>query len=247
MSSQVKSQRWKQVGDHGLATIHGWVDGCMYYVRTKCVHSNEGGLRGREGGSEGLGGGALAAVRLGEAHALLGVLRHAGTLDIGVSNHARPDDLDGFGAGRVATAHLHVHLGDGTAQGGVSVLLVHVDGVGAGQVTKVDTVVLDAAGLLLEDLAHGDDLTLDLSHLVLSLHVVPELALGEHVVTGEHAHSVQGGVGLLLGRKAAAHNVELPDLNTNDKDAWLITLNSLQLHLLHSSNIGSLMHKDYST
>ena len=75
----------------------------------------------------------------------------------------------------MSTGHLHVHLGDGTAEGHVSVLLVHVDGISTGEVTEDDTVVADSASLLLKDLAGGDDFTLNLADLVLSLHVIPEL------------------------------------------------------------------------
>mgnify|MGYP007086836995 FL=1 len=74
----------------------------------------------------------------------------------------------------MSTGHLHVHLGDGTAERHVSVLLVHVDGISTGEVTEDDTVVADSASLLLEDLAGGDDFTLNLADLVLSLHVIPE-------------------------------------------------------------------------
>lgn len=47
---------------------------------------------------------------------------------------------------------------------------------------------------------------------MLSLHVVPELGLGEHWVGGEHSHSVEGGIRLLLSREASANDEELSDL-----------------------------------
>lgn len=66
--------------------------------------------------------------------------------------------------------------------------------------------------MLFVDFLDGDDLTLDLSDLVLSLHVVPELGLSKNWVGGEHSHSVEGGVRLLLGREASANHEELSDL-----------------------------------
>ena len=66
--------------------------------------------------------------------------------------------------------------------------------------------------MLFVDLLNRDDLTLDLSDLVLSLHVVPELGLSKDWVGGEHSHSVEGGIGLLLSRKASANDEELSDL-----------------------------------
>ena len=91
------------------------------------------------------------------------------------------------------------HLRYSASEGRVSVFLVHVDWVSSGEISEDDAVVLDDAGVLLVDLLHGDDLTLDLSHLVLSLHVVPELRLGQHWVGSENPHSVESGVRVLLG------------------------------------------------
>ena len=64
---------------------------------------------------------------------------------------------------------------NGTVESVSAVLLVHVDGVSAGLVSENNAVVLDVIGILLEDLACGDDFTLDLADLVLTLHVIPEL------------------------------------------------------------------------
>lgn len=61
-------------------------------------------------------------------------------------------------------------------------------------------------------LVDGNDFTLYLSDLVLSLHVVPELRLSENVVLGENSDSVQSGLGCLLGGKASAYYKELSNL-----------------------------------
>ena len=57
-------------------------------------------------------------------------------------------------------------------------------------------------------LRDGNDLSLDFSDLVLSLHVVPELGLSKAGVLSENSHSVELGVGVLLrGETSANHEV----------------------------------------
>ena len=90
------------------------------------------------------------------------------------------------------------HLRDCAGEGGVSVFLVHVDCFSSGQVSEDDAVVLDDTSVLLIDFLHRDDLALDLSDFVLSLHVVPELGLSKHGVFCENSHSVESGVRILL-------------------------------------------------
>lgn len=53
------------------------------------------------------------------------------------------DDVNRVSSGGVSTGHLGVHLGDGTAEGGGSVFLVHVDDIGSCLVFKDDSVVFD--------------------------------------------------------------------------------------------------------
>jgi hypothetical protein len=80
-------------------------------------------------------------------------LQNLGALDLRVVEDASSDDLDRVMGGTMSTGHLHVHLGDSSAEGNISVLLVHVDGISTGEVTENDAVVSDNASLLLEDLA----------------------------------------------------------------------------------------------
>ena len=134
------------------------------------------------------------------------------TFDVGVADDARPDDLDRVMGGAMSTGHLHVHLADGSAEGHVSVLLVHVNSIGTGEVTKNDAIVPDCARLLLEDFACGDDFTLNLANLMLSLHVIPELGASENSVLLEHSHSVEFRIGGLLSSKSSSHNEELSHL-----------------------------------
>jgi len=77
-------------------------------------------------------------------------------------------DLNGTGSGAMPGGHLSVHLGDGTAEAGVSVLPVHVLAGGSRVVSDPDAKVLGAAGVGLVDLLALDDL----SDLLVDLLVV---------------------------------------------------------------------------
>ena len=116
----------------------------------------------------------------------------------------------------MSSGHLQVHLGNGTVEGVVSVLLVHVDSTSSGQVSQENSVVSDASSLLLEDFTSGDDLTLDLSNLVLTLHVVPELGTSQDGITFENTHSVKCWVSVLLSGQGTAHDIELSNLYTKN-------------------------------
>lgn len=94
----------------------------------------------------------------------------------------------------MSSSHLQVHLGNCTIEGAVSVLLVHVDGTSSSQISQENSVVSDASSLLFEDLAGGDDLSLNLSNLVLALHVIPEFGTSQYGVTLKHTHSVKSWV-----------------------------------------------------
>jgi hypothetical protein len=117
----------------------------------------------------------------------------------------------------MASTHLHVELRDGTAEGHVTVLLVHVDGAGTGVVSHEDAEVLHAAGLLLGDLGGVDDLALYAADLVLALHVVPELGPGEDFIPGENADAVERGLRHFVARQLPAHDIELTNLHSKTK------------------------------
>ena len=61
-------------------------------------------------------------------------------------------------------------------------------------------------------LASLNDLSLDLSDFMLSLHVIPELGPGKDLITGEQAHSVNLWVWLSLTWKTSSDNIELSNL-----------------------------------
>ena len=64
----------------------------------------------------------------------------------------RFDDLDGFSARLVTSSHLKVHLRHSASKTRVSVLLVHVDCIGARVVSQDDAEVPDVTGFFLENL-----------------------------------------------------------------------------------------------
>ena len=192
------------------STVHAQKKSLNWLTRYSSV---ERGSVGSDSAADGLEGSALKSVRFWESDVLRGVLADLFAADLRVVQDAGTDDLDGVLSGAMATGHLHVHLRDGTAEGHISVLLVHVNGTRAGQVAKNDTVVPDSASLLLEDLTGGDDFTLNFANLVLSLHVVPELGPGKNGVPLEDTHSVEGRVRVRLRGEGTTHDVELSQLS----------------------------------
>nr|GEY19939.1 hypothetical protein [Tanacetum cinerariifolium] len=84
----------------------------------------------------------------------LGVVELLGGLPLAKlsSNGCGLDDLDARVTDSVSRSHFSVHLLNGTIEGGVSILLVHVVVTGPGLVPQPDAVVLDGCWVLLEDL-----------------------------------------------------------------------------------------------
>jgi hypothetical protein len=62
------------------------------------------------------------------------------------------DDLNARESDTVAGSHLSVHLLNGTIQGGITVLLVHVVVTSPTLVTQPDAIVLDSRWVLLKNL-----------------------------------------------------------------------------------------------
>lgn len=129
-----------------------------------------------------------------------------------LTNHFSSDDLHGLSTTRVLTSQVDVELADSAADGVRSEFLVHVDGIGTGQVSEEDAVVLDAASVLFEDFRGGHDLTLNFSNLVLTLHEIPELRSSTNLVAGKDTHSVKLWLWNLFSWQSSSNNVELSDL-----------------------------------
>ena len=73
-------------------------------------------------------------------------------LYLSITDDASPDDQNRLLGCTVSSSHFHVHLWDGSAKCRVSVLLVHVDDDGTGQISEVNSIVPDDTCLLLENL-----------------------------------------------------------------------------------------------
>ena len=125
------------------------------------------------------------------------------------------DDVDGISSGTVSTGHLLVHVGNGTAESGGSVLLVHVNYISSCSILKYDSVVLHGASFLLEDLRNRNDLSLTFSNLVLSLHLIPEVGSGEDDVLCEHSDSEAGWFRSAFTRKLSSNYPVLFNLLSN--------------------------------
>ena len=80
-------------------------------------------------------------------------LADVSTSELVVWDDACSNDLDGITSSTVSTRHLHVHLGDSSAESSISVFFVHVNVVISGQISQENSIVSDGSGLLLEDLA----------------------------------------------------------------------------------------------
>lgn len=84
---------------------------------------------------------------------------------------ARTSYVDGPEAGTVAGGHVGVEGLDGSGPRGLTVLLVHVVGAGAGVVADPDTEVLDLKGVLLGDLNRNMSIPVFIPSLVQRLHI----------------------------------------------------------------------------
>lgn len=157
--------------------------------------------------------GGIDTVGEGELDVALGELHAVGAPEILGAEDGGTDDLDRSGTATVAAGHLVVELGDGAGEGEVTELAVHVVGAGAGVVTEPDAVVLDGAGVLLDDLGAVEDLTGGLLHLAELVEVVPELGLGDDGVGGEEDHPVGLRVGVIVGGHVPADDLVLTHLS----------------------------------
>jgi hypothetical protein len=122
------------------------------------------------------------------------------------------DDGDGVVGSSVVTGHLSVQLADGSVEGDVSELLVHVVVGSSGLVPQHNAEGLDMVGSSLEDLVDGQDLALSSFCLELATEMVPEFGLGDDLVRSEQPDGVYLGIGLLLSGQFAAEHQVLSDL-----------------------------------
>jgi hypothetical protein len=145
----------------------------------------------------------------------LGELHTAGTLEVLGTNSCCSDDLNGTRTSAVATSHLVIQLGDGTSQGNIPELSVHIVSTTSRGVTKPDSVILDNARILLNNFDNIQDLTSSLLHLVKLMKVIPKFGLGDDLVGGEDDHPVGFRVGVINGGSLAADHLILAHESSN--------------------------------
>jgi len=175
--------------------------------------SDNGWSGGLEDTTVGSGWGSLSLRQLWEPKVFLAVLSGGSSQNFWVWDDWGLDDMNGISSGTVSTGHLAVKHGYSLAHGSCSILFVHVDVISSCKISNQDSVVLNAIGLSLEDFTNWDDLSLDSSDLVLSLHLVPEFRLGKDGVLGENSNSIAGWLCFFLSRKLSSNNPELFELN----------------------------------
>ena len=133
------------------------------------------------------------------------------SLKLRIGDDGSLDDMDGISDSSVSGGHFSVELGDGSAEGDISIFFVHVDNSGSGSISDNNSVILHRKSLLLEDLLDGEDLTGGSLNL-LCLHEVPESGLGEGGVGMENSHSVVDWGWISFSWTSSSSNEELSDL-----------------------------------
>mmetsp|Transcript_24702 Transcript_24702/g.57385 ORF Transcript_24702/g.57385 Transcript_24702/m.57385 type:complete len:210 (-) Transcript_24702:30-659(-) len=180
-------------------------------------------LAGRHSHDEGVGASGLVsgAVLLqhhgklshnGELEPLLVHLQGVVTAALLILKDGSVDDLDRTWVGTMTTRHLLVHLANSVVDVHITVLLVHVVGVGATLVPQPDPVVLHLVGLLVLDFIHCQQLATTLLGLAHLLHEVPEPRLGHDSVFCKQSHPVNFWRRVFVSGRRAAHNLVLVHL-----------------------------------
>lgn len=107
--------------------------------------------------------------------------------------HGSADDGNSVGGSTMVSSHLGVQLADSAIEGDVAVLLVHVVVASTRLITEDNAEGLHMGRPALEDLVDGENLALGTLGLELAAQVVPELGLGDDLVSGEETDSVDLG------------------------------------------------------
>jgi len=173
------------------------------------------------GGGVGLEGGSVFLLsgsgdELGDGESELGVsvdLVDGSSASILSGDRAGSKDLDGIVSSSVLAGHLHVHLGDGTVEGDVSVFSVHVVLARSGLVSDGNTVSLDDSGVLLVDLLARDDLTVSSLQSVEELGLIPELRSSNNLILSEDSHGDDVLLRLSLSGESGTSDQELSHSN----------------------------------
>ena len=94
-------------------------------------------------------------------------------------------DLNATSFSSVSTSHLSDHLLNLTVQGNVTVLLVHIVGIGSGVVSQPDSVVVNFSRVLFEDFYLSQNFSSGFLLFVDTFHEVPEFGSLQNSVLSE--------------------------------------------------------------
>ena len=124
-------------------------------------------------------------------------------------NLLNSDDLNASVACTVPGSHFCVKLVDGSDEGGITELLVHVVGTAAAVVAKPHSKVLHVGGLFLVNFVNAENLSGGLLELVDLVKKVPESALSRDRVGSEDTHAEDRGFLVGLGGDLTSDNLEV--------------------------------------
>ena len=118
------------------------------------------------------------------------------------------EDLNLGATGLMVSGHFGIHLLNSAVGGGVTVLLEGVVNTDVGAVFQVDTVVLRATSVFLEDFLNLEELGLGAAQLEVAQVELPEAGTGEDSIGSVDASSDYLRLGVLLGRGRSCVNQE---------------------------------------
>ena len=110
----------------------------------------------------------------------------------------------------MTTSHFRVELIHCARESKIAVLAVHIVCPRAGIIFQPDRVILDDAGVALNQFVNVQNLTRGLLHFVHLMQKVPKTGLGHHFIGGEDLHTENCGVGLGLGGHMSSDDLILP-------------------------------------
>ena len=172
------------------------------------------GSCGLEGALESLLAGSGQGLNDRESDFGVSELDGFGSSDIrGLLENGGSNDVDGAWVGSVVSAHFLVKLRNGSVQGDVSELLVHVMESGSGLHAQHDSVGFHVSGVLLVDVVDSENLSVGSLQFVQSSHLKPETGLGDDLILSENSHRKDLGLRLLFGGQSSAENQKLLNIH----------------------------------
>lgn len=124
-------------------------------------------------------------------------------------NFLDTNDLNASITSSVTGSHLGVELVNGSGQRRIAELFVHIMSTTATVVSEPHTVILNIRSLLLEDLVDSKNLSSGLLQLVDLMKEIPKSGFRSDGIRGEHSHSVNFGIRILLRWDFTSNNLKI--------------------------------------